>query len=147
MLYSMVRTPEREALFQWVGPIGKMTLGIIAKKSTQMKVTTLESLRQYKIAMIPDTASEKALIDMGLRVEYFERFSNRTSQLKNFKKIVLMPLPLVLKQPFLCLKKWAAMFLNTKLFMCLKRVTLLHLVKTPVQKLFLLNETLKTLTK
>lgn len=53
MLYSMARSPEREALFQWVGPIGKMTLAIIAKKSTQLNVSSqFKKLKENRIDAI-----------------------------------------------------------------------------------------------
>jgi len=86
MIYSMVRSPEREALFQWVGPIGKMTLGIIAKKSAHLVATSPEMLYRYKIAAIPDTASEQALIDLGFPSSNLDRFANRTSQLQKLKE-------------------------------------------------------------
>ena len=149
MLYSMVRTPEREALFQWVGPIGKMTLGIIAKKSTQMKVTTLESLRQYKIATIPDTASEKALIDMGLRVENFERFSNRTSQLKKLQENRVDAIAFSVEAAFSLLKEMGCDVSEYEVVYVLKESDLYFAFSknTSPKMISSLNETLKTLTK
>lgn len=149
MLYSMVRTPEREALFQWVGPIGKMTLGIIAKKSTQMKVTTLESLRQYKIATIPDTASEKALIDMGLRVENFERFSNRTSQLKKLQENRVDAIAFSVEAAFSLLKEMGCDMSEYEVVYVLKESDLYFAFSKNTSQNIIssLNETLKTLTK
>lgn len=149
MLYSMVRTPEREALFQWVGPIGKMTLGIIAKKSTQMKVTALETLRQYKIATIPDTASEKALIDIGLRVEHFERFSNRTSQLKKLQENRVDAIAFSVEAAFSLLKEMGCDISEYEVVYVLKESDLYFAFsKNTSQKIISsLNETLKTLTK
>jgi polar amino acid transport system substrate-binding protein len=86
MLYSMARIPEREALFRWVGPIGKMTLGVVAKKSRHMIISTPDALHSYKIATIPGTSTEKALLQVGFHVEEFDRFANLSSQLKKLKE-------------------------------------------------------------
>lgn len=82
VIYSTVRTPEREALFQWVGPIGKMTLGVIAKKRAHIRIALSEQLQHYKIATIPDTASEKILLKMGVNDTTLERFGQVSSQIK-----------------------------------------------------------------
>ncbi|AHJ13333.1 substrate-binding periplasmic protein [Sulfurospirillum multivorans] len=82
VIYSTVRTPEREMLFQWVGPIGKMTLGIVAKKRTHIRIASSEQLQRYKIATIPDTASEKLLINLGVDEAVLERFGQVSSQIK-----------------------------------------------------------------
>ena len=86
MLYCTARFPEREALFKWVGPIGKMTLGIVAKKNRHMVISTPNALHQYKIGTIPGTSTERALVDVGFRTEEFDRFANLSSQLKKLKE-------------------------------------------------------------
>lgn len=82
VLYSAVRTPDREALFQWVGPIGKMALGVVAKKKSHIRVASALELQRYHIATIPGTASEKNLIALGLREDVLDRFGTVSSQVK-----------------------------------------------------------------
>lgn len=82
MIYSTLRTAEREALFQWVGPIGQMTLGVIAKKRKHIRISDASMLSRYKIATIPDTGSERILVTLGVPLESFDRFANATSQVK-----------------------------------------------------------------
>lgn len=53
ILLSMTRTPEREALFQWVGPIAKTRIGLIAKKSSHIKIDKKEGILQYEIGGNP----------------------------------------------------------------------------------------------
>jgi len=82
VIYSTVRTSEREALFQWVGPIGKMTLGVVAKKRKHICISSQTQLARYEIATIPGTASEKILMTLGLHESSLERFGNVASQIK-----------------------------------------------------------------
>lgn len=133
VLYSMVRTPEREALFQWVGPIGKMTLGVIAKKNSHIMIATPDALHRYKIATIPDTASERALLENGFRLEELERFSNVASQLKKLKENRVDAISLVLSLPLNCCKILEVMLLNMKLCTFSKRaICILHFRKRPI---------------
>lgn len=149
MIYSIVRSPEREALFQWVGPIGKMTLGVIAKKSTHLKVTTPAVLHRYKIATIPDTASEKALLELGFRLENLERFSNRTSQLKKLKENRIDAIAFSVEGAFSLLKEMGCDVSEYEVVYVLKECDLyvaFHKDTNP-QTIAFMNETLKTLTK
>ena len=82
ILYSMARTPEREHLFKWVGPINTLSIGLIAKKSSHIVISEPACLHNYTIAVMHDTAAEKLLLGRGMKAEQLERFSNVTSQLK-----------------------------------------------------------------
>lgn len=62
-LISTSKIKEREALFQWVGPIATVRLGIITKKGTDLPKSNniSEILRPLKIATIKETSAEKML--------------------------------------------------------------------------------------
>lgn len=66
ILYSLVRTPERETLFQWVGPISprKIVLYRMAKRQ-ELAVTSLDEVRAYKVGVVRESASAKALTNKG----------------------------------------------------------------------------------
>jgi polar amino acid transport system substrate-binding protein len=53
VLFSAERTPERESLFRWVGPVGKNSAILYARKSSGMKIGSLEDAR--KVAAIGTT--------------------------------------------------------------------------------------------
>ncbi len=53
ILLSMTRTAERESLFQWVGPIAKTRIGLIAKKNRHIKIINKEDILQYVIGGNP----------------------------------------------------------------------------------------------
>lgn len=46
VLFSAERTPARENLFQWVGPVGKNSAMLYAKKGAGIRVDTLEEAKQ-----------------------------------------------------------------------------------------------------
>ncbi len=82
ILYSAARTPEREGLFKWVGPIDRMQIGLIAKKSKNIKINSVQDLNKYKIGTMSATAAEHMLLNLGVEEKNLDRFSYIESQLK-----------------------------------------------------------------
>jgi polar amino acid transport system substrate-binding protein len=70
IIYSLVRTPERETLFQWVGPISprKIVLYRMATRK-ELAVTHLDDVRPYKVGVVRESAAAKALINKGFTVD------------------------------------------------------------------------------
>lgn len=80
LVFTMSRTPEREALFHWIGPVFTVTVGLYKLKTrTDIEVTTLEDAKQYTIGTVMGYASEKELLKAG-----FE-FGKQIDQVKNEK--------------------------------------------------------------
>lgn len=82
MIYSTARTADRENLFKWVGPINKLAIGLIAKKSSKISIKDAADLNNYTIAVMHETASESILLGAGVKAANMERFSNPISQIK-----------------------------------------------------------------
>jgi polar amino acid transport system substrate-binding protein len=145
----MARSPEREALFQWVGPIGKMTLAIIAKKSTQLNVSSPTILHRYKIGTIPDTASEKALLSLGFRTDELDRFANVSSQFKKLKENRIDAIAFSVEGAFSLLKEMGCNALDYEVVYVLKESDLYFAFHkdTNQKTITAMNETLKTLIK
>jgi len=57
VLFSTSRTPERERLFKWAGPILTFESYFIGKKEKNFKIWTSEDLHQYKVGVVIDSAS------------------------------------------------------------------------------------------
>jgi polar amino acid transport system substrate-binding protein len=55
VLFSAERTPERESLFQWVGPVGKNSAIFYAKKGSGIRINSLEEAKA--IASIATTTN------------------------------------------------------------------------------------------
>ena len=65
-LYSMARTPERENLFMWVGPIGSYENWLYAKKGSGTRVSNLDEAKTVKaIAVVKDEAGQQNLSQQG----------------------------------------------------------------------------------
>jgi len=69
-VFCTFRTPEREALFQWVGPLVPNDWVLMAKKSRNIKINSLEDARKYKIGDYKGDAIGIFLEKEGYKVEY-----------------------------------------------------------------------------
>lgn len=66
VLYSLVRTPERESLFRWVGPIGPRRIFLYKWSDRHdIQLKSLEDARAYRIGTTLESAATKNLIKQG----------------------------------------------------------------------------------
>jgi len=83
-LYSMARTPERENMFMWVGPIGAYENWLYAKKGSNIRVSSLDEARTVTgIAVVKDEAGQQKLAQQG-----FINFVYTDSTADGLKKLV-----------------------------------------------------------
>lgn len=82
ILYSVGRSVQREKLFSWVGPIDKMRVGVVSKKSKKLNLIKLEDLNHYKTGTIKGSFVEQKLIKNGVNIESLDSFMNMESQIK-----------------------------------------------------------------
>ncbi len=66
VLFSTTRTPEREALFKWAGPIGNNHIVLIGKKSRNIKLNSLQELDHFRVGAVRDDVGELFLRDLRL---------------------------------------------------------------------------------
>ena len=81
-LFSTTRTEERESLFKWVGPIAPNTVGLIAKKESNISITNNEDLKNYKIGTIIDDVAEAHLMKAGIDEDSLGRVASTTQNIK-----------------------------------------------------------------
>lgn len=68
VLFSLTRTPEREAGFQWVGPIAQRRILIYKLASrSDLKLPQLTELGNARIGVVRDSATDRLLQAAGLR--------------------------------------------------------------------------------
>lgn len=60
-LFSTSRTEEREQLFKWAGPLTSAKMVILAKKDKNIKISSLNDLKQYKIGAVGDATGQQFL--------------------------------------------------------------------------------------
>lgn len=68
-LFSTIRTPEREALFKWVGPIAVSDWVLLAKVDSPISLDSLEQAATYRIGGYRNDAISQFLLDRGLAVQ------------------------------------------------------------------------------
>jgi polar amino acid transport system substrate-binding protein len=67
VLFSTTRTPEREKLFQWVGPIAPTKVVMIARKDRSLKINVFNDLKKLKVAALRDDIGEQLLVRGGIK--------------------------------------------------------------------------------
>lgn len=68
-VYSTTRTPERELLFKWVGPIDSAEWVLMARADRRFSLRTLEDARPYRIGTYNGDARDDYLRSRGFRVD------------------------------------------------------------------------------
>lgn len=67
VLFSLTRTPEREAHFQWVGPIAQRRILLYKLASrTDLTLTQLTDLAGARIGVVRDSAADRQLQALGM---------------------------------------------------------------------------------
>ena len=68
-VYATTRTPEREPLFKWVGPIDSAEWVLMARANRRFSLRTLEDARPYRIGTYNGDARDEFLRSRGFRVD------------------------------------------------------------------------------
>ncbi|TFH92377.1 substrate-binding periplasmic protein [Vibrio ouci] len=66
VLFSTTRTPLREHIFQWAGPISPTRIVVLAKRSRNIEINHAMALAQYRIGVIRDDVGEQLLLELGV---------------------------------------------------------------------------------
>ncbi len=69
MVFSVMRTWQREKEFKWVGPISIKTVVLLANKGSKIKLYSLKDAKDYKIGVILNDIGEILLRDRGLNLD------------------------------------------------------------------------------
>lgn len=84
VLFSAERTPEREALFQWVGPVGKNSAMLYAKKGSGIRINSLEEA--MTIAAIATTTNW--FTEQHLKREGFKNLRSSPDPRENVRQLM-----------------------------------------------------------
>jgi polar amino acid transport system substrate-binding protein len=68
-VFSTTRTPEREALFKWVGPTDKGEWVLLARADRQLTLTSLEQARELRIGTYFGDVRDTYLRARGFKVD------------------------------------------------------------------------------
>jgi ABC-type amino acid transport substrate-binding protein len=64
-LIVMTRTPERERLFLWAGPLAATRIVVLARKGAGVSASTARDLRKYRIGVVRDDVGHQLLAAAG----------------------------------------------------------------------------------
>lgn len=91
MLLTMARTPEREALYQWVGPVVVVEYGLYAKSSSTLQVRNLDDAKKVGlIGVYRNDIRDQTLTRFG-----FTNLDRAASNVSSFKKLMIGRIDLV----------------------------------------------------
>lgn len=85
LIYSIARTPQREALFKWVGIVAPMRWFLFSLPGTEFNLKSLEDARQYQIATVKEDVGEQYLVDKGFVIGRNLQSSNKYGH--NYEKL------------------------------------------------------------
>lgn len=68
-VFSTTRTPEREPLFKWIGPLDEARWVLVARIGSGIKLRTLDDARPYLIGTINGDARDQFLRERGFKVD------------------------------------------------------------------------------
>lgn len=68
-VFSTTRTPEREALFKWIGPIGEAEWVLMARADRKLHLDSLDDARRYRIGTYNGDARDLYLRARGFNVD------------------------------------------------------------------------------
>ncbi|MCH8619700.1 transporter substrate-binding domain-containing protein [Undibacterium sp. TS12] len=87
LLYSTVRTPEREKLFHWIGPISKRQIYLYKLRSRKdVQAKTLVDASAYRIGLVREMASNQAFLKSGHFTD--DNVDYAPTQESNMKKLL-----------------------------------------------------------
>lgn len=78
LLYSIVRTPERERSFKWVGVIAPADYHLFALAGRDIRLASLEEAKRWQIGTVQQTVGEQYLLAQG-----FQKGQNLQSSVRN----------------------------------------------------------------
>jgi polar amino acid transport system substrate-binding protein len=65
MLFAVARTPERESLFKWVGPIYHADMMLFALKNKNFKIRNINDAKKFRIGVLRKDIGETILKEAG----------------------------------------------------------------------------------
>ncbi|MGL1892724.1 MAG: transporter substrate-binding domain-containing protein [Spirochaetaceae bacterium] len=67
MLYTTYKTEDRENLFRWIGPIiPPSNMYLFKLKKNEIKINTIEDIREYSVGVIRGVKNHSYLIELGM---------------------------------------------------------------------------------
>ena len=90
LIYSIARTPQREALFQWVGRVMKLDYFLIGLDTLEIEPPiTLDKLKALRVGVIRNSATHQHLVSLGFKNLYIVHAASQSINMLNLNRIDL----------------------------------------------------------
>ena len=102
LIFTLTRTPEREAQFEWVLKVSDRAMSLYRLKSRpEIKVTDLESAKEYRVGTGPkaDTSTQFLLRSGFVSGQNLEPLQTETADQSNLRKLVAGRIDLMVSHP------------------------------------------------
>jgi len=97
LIYSMTRLPEREALFEWIGPINHQRIYMFKLRSRkEIVVNSLDDVARYTVGLVRETASTKLFLANSGKTGGHPDYAPTIES--NVKKLLLKRVDLIILQ-------------------------------------------------
>jgi len=87
LIYSIIRTPQRENLFKWVGNLAPAQWYLYALPGSGIQLHSLDDARKYQIATVNEDVGEQYLVSKGFSLGRNLQSSNKYEH--NYEKLRL----------------------------------------------------------
>lgn len=85
VLFLMARTPEREQVFKWGGPIYSDRYVLFAKRDQGISIENPEDLKDYRIGVLADDIATQQLLNLGVNQSHILVGSNVSANIKRLE--------------------------------------------------------------
>lgn len=119
-LYSMAHSPEREKLFELIGPIAETKIVIIGLKNKKFNFTDVSELDVYRTGVIKDDIGEQLLLKNGFSKRAFQYVAKPEL---NLQKIIKHRIDLI------AYDEYSLRYLAKKENINFKRFKIVHVLK------------------
>ncbi len=86
LLFSTVRTPYRESLFKWVGPIGVSRQVVVARRDNSAALSEGADFNQYRYGVMKNSSGEQRMMAKGVDPSRFIYVNTLESAAKLLKR-------------------------------------------------------------
>lgn len=69
VIFAIAKTPDREDLLKWVGPVMTYNISLYSKRSNNITISNPDELAKYKIGAVTDDVAIDNLVQAGLKRE------------------------------------------------------------------------------
>lgn len=86
VLFSTTRSEARENMFKWVGPIAPTKISLVARKDSNVSISSIDDVKQYTVGVIRDDIGQQLLEEAGVSTSSLDIVSRADSNIKKLSR-------------------------------------------------------------